>query len=140
MARAPDSVDQDKFGNALTSISSVVSYHDMHLWTFGSKEIVGSVHLLINDKNVSMNVLNSAIAVSKKFGINHCTFQIEIEGEFDPATEHYGTLYKNDSISIIDEGHGHGHKDEWHGHGHGHDDHGHGGHGHEEHGCGGHGH
>merc|ERR1711879_207219 len=111
----------------------------------GSNEILCTAHVMVAKGEHSTKALVAAIKVAKKYGIGHSTFQIEIEGEFDPTLETYGTLHGNPKSfdrmlgatarkeNEHGHGHGHGHTE----HGHGHADTGHTQHvdrGHKEHG------
>jgi len=141
MVRAPPNLDQELLTKRLLRCPGVTSIHDLHVWTFGSNDILCTAHLMIKDKVEAMRTLNGAIDAAKSMGIGHSTFQIEFEGEFDPSTESYG-FHENPLAPMAPTptahsahagscgGHGHGSDGSGHGHDAGHDSHDGGGHSH----------
>jgi len=134
MSRAPKHIDQANLVKKLKSIPDVDSVHDLHVWGLGSSGVLCTAHVMINGAQHSTEVLKGCIGVAKKMGVEHSTFQIEIVGEFDPSTEHYGTIHRNTSKKNMADGksdckcehehgggsHKHGGEGRDHGGGHGH--------------------
>lgn len=141
MGKAPTSIDQDKMSDELVRIENVESIHDLHVWKFGSSQVCCTAHLVVDSPEHQGRALREAIAIVKRKGIGHSTFQMEVLGEM--VADRCGGC----DDSPLDHGHDHaecpapggGHKS--HGHeSHGHGSHGHEGHGHESHGHESHGH
>mmetsp|Transcript_60363 Transcript_60363/g.171588 ORF Transcript_60363/g.171588 Transcript_60363/m.171588 type:complete len:446 (+) Transcript_60363:78-1415(+) len=140
MGKAPKHVDQAELVRRLTKIPKVDSVHDLHVWLVGSNEVLCTAHVMVEGASNATSVLNGAIEVAQGMGIYHSTFQIELVGEFDPATESYGALHRNPSRHAVEDapqccgGHGDTGHDQGDHHGHGGEGHGHGanagGHGH----------
>mmetsp|Transcript_80684 Transcript_80684/g.168264 ORF Transcript_80684/g.168264 Transcript_80684/m.168264 type:complete len:453 (-) Transcript_80684:92-1450(-) len=148
MVKAPEHIDQEKLSSKLHACPGVIQIHDLHVWTMGSNDVLLTAHLMIDKKakDAAMDTLKAAIKAAQSMGVGHPTFQIEIDGEFDPALESYG--FHENPCSPKDgdtkkDGHSHGGHDD---HGHSHDDAGHKAHenGHQAHeaheGCSGHSH
>lgn len=90
MAKVPSQVNGGAFTNKLMAVNGVASIHDLHLWTMGSNDVLCSAHIQVKGRDDVTPVLKDAIKVAQSLGISHSTFQIEIEGEFDPKLETYG--------------------------------------------------
>lgn len=102
MVKAPDHVDRQLLSAALREIPHVTSIHDLHVWPMGSEDVLCTAHLLVEGQQNSTEVLNLAIRAAKAAGIGHSTFQIELEGEFDPRTETHGNLACQDAARVAD--------------------------------------
>jgi len=93
MAKAPKSIDQTDLTEKLQRIPNVTEVHDIHVWTMGSKAILCTAHVMVTKPEYCTATLKQCISLALESGIDHSTFQIEIEGEFDPAFETYGRLH-----------------------------------------------
>lgn len=123
MVRAPKHIDQKAFLSQLQALEGCRDVHDLHVWCLGSKEVLCTAHLLVSGPQSATPVLKGAIQVAQEMGIGHSTFQIEIEGEFDPALESYGALHANPRTTKGEDacgGHGGGGHASGGGHGHSH--------------------
>jgi len=85
MVKAPAHIDQGKLLEKFSRCPHITSIHDLHVWALGSKDVLCTAHLVVEAKENVTEALSAAIKVSKTMGIGHSTFQMEIEGEFDPA-------------------------------------------------------
>jgi len=134
MGKAPKHVDQAKVVERLMGLRNVTDVHDLHIWSVGSNEVLCTAHVMVASAADATSVLKGSIKIAQEMGIGHSTFQIEIQGEFDPSEESYGSLHRNPSQHMKpagggccgghDHGHAHDKKDE-HGHGGGHHEAGH---------------
>ncbi|CAJ1460999.1 unnamed protein product [Effrenium voratum] len=149
MGKAPARIDQTKLQNDIQKIPNVVSIHDLHIWTFGSSDVLCTAHIVVDKHEHQVGALRKAIDSARFAGIAHSTFQMEVLGEMlptncggcDDISPKILAGHHKDGHSHDGDGHSHG--DAGHGgHGGGHVGHGgHGGHeGHEGHGEDGHSH
>lgn len=63
--------------NIRKNIPEIVEIHDIHLWSLSSKDVYFSTHIVINDINKSMDVLEKLENLLKEYKIEHSTIQIE---------------------------------------------------------------
>ena len=66
----------------LGSLDEVVEVHDLHVWSITSNMLAMSVHIKIKDefankRKMLLDKINKTM--DEKFGIDHCTIQIEDE-------------------------------------------------------------
>jgi len=81
MAKAPDNKQQELF-RGLSAIEGVVQVHDLHIWSHGSSDVLGTAHMVVKSEAQAQTALQQAVKVSKALGVGHTTFQIEVEGQF----------------------------------------------------------
>lgn len=80
MAGVPDGVDIAKVNAFLGGLSGVKEVHDLHIWPISTTETAMSCHLLMPGGHPGDAFLLEATAELKAhFGIDHPTFQIEID-------------------------------------------------------------
>lgn len=58
-------------------IPEIIEIHDIHLWSLSSKDVYFSTHIVINDINKSIYVLERLENLLKDYKIGHSTIQIE---------------------------------------------------------------
>lgn len=80
MGKAPARIDQTELIETLESIPSVVSVHDFHVWSLGSKDVLCTAHLVVKHSDHSSAALSDAVKIMRQAGIGHSTLQIEVEG------------------------------------------------------------
>eukprot|EP00930_Biecheleria_cincta_P082905 TRINITY_DN72541_c0_g1_i1.p1 TRINITY_DN72541_c0_g1~~TRINITY_DN72541_c0_g1_i1.p1 ORF type:complete len:448 (-),score=85.55 TRINITY_DN72541_c0_g1_i1:113-1432(-) len=80
MGKAPKSVDQIKLIGDLENITCVVSVHDFHVWSLGSKDVLCTAHLVVKQSDDSSKALSEAVQIVRQAGVFHSTFQVEVEG------------------------------------------------------------
>jgi len=119
MGKAPKKIDQFKLLQGLEKIPNVVSVHDLHVWPFGSSDVLCTAHVVVSSGQHSTAALNAAIKVALDAGIGHSTFQVEISGEFDPTCESR-SCYQAEKMPKETIADGHGHSAHAHDDGHSH--------------------
>lgn len=80
MGKAPSSINQTDLVEKLERISSVVSVHDFHVWSLGSKDVLCTAHIVVKHSDHSSSALNDANKIMREAGIGHSTLQMEVEG------------------------------------------------------------
>ncbi|MGE3318248.1 MAG: cation diffusion facilitator family transporter [Candidatus Berkiella sp.] len=77
----PDGIHIDEVKDFLLTQSHVIGLHDLHIWAISTTETALSVHLVMSEEAKEPSYLHSlATALDKRFGINHATIQLELEG------------------------------------------------------------
>lgn len=78
MEAAPAHLDVGEIRDALLDLPSIVSVHDLHVWTIGSGEISLSSHVVMSSGQEQGQVLGSVRGLLReRFEILHTTVQIE---------------------------------------------------------------
>ena len=80
LERVPDHADPVEVDKALRSVPGVSDVHDLHIWSIDGKEILATVHLVVESTGTqlySCGVLDRAEAELSKLGIFHSTIQLE---------------------------------------------------------------
>jgi len=96
MIKAPDNMQQELL-KGLSAIEGVVQIHDLHIWSIGSSEVLGTAHMVVSRSEQADNALQQAVKVSKALGVGHTTFQVEIEGQFNCDVSCGGSLATKDT-------------------------------------------
>ncbi|CAK0904705.1 unnamed protein product [Prorocentrum cordatum] len=127
MAKAPVNMQQDLL-RQLSAIEGVVQVHDLHIWSHGSSDVIGTAHIVVSAERHAHTALQQAVKVSKSLGVGHTTFQIEAEGQFADGETCGADCSPRDPAAKRGAHSAHGH-DGGHAHskGHGGHDAGHGG-------------
>lgn len=74
----PEGINYNEVKNFLRSLDGVCDVHDLHIWAMSTTETALTVHLIIPEQNDEENFLGSTSKqLHDKFGIEHCTIQIE---------------------------------------------------------------
>ena len=77
MEAAPSELDSDKIIKDLREIPNVKDIHDFHLWQISTGKYSLCVHITVESEQ--KEVLLAAKSLCKdKYGLDHCTFQIEV--------------------------------------------------------------
>ena len=74
MEAAPKSINTKSLYNELKEVSGVINVHDIHLWSLSIGRPCITMHILSNKPQKS---LEGATKICKKYGISHCTIQVE---------------------------------------------------------------
>ena len=74
MNAAPDNIDIEQVKNSLLTIKNIRNVHHIHLWCIDEHDVAIECHLESDDINVTAQ---AACLLKDKFGLEHCTFQIE---------------------------------------------------------------
>lgn len=89
MEGTPKEIKTDEISYTLKNLEEVVDIHDLHVWSLTSNMYAMSVHVkikaeFVNKNNVLLNKIRDTMKT--KFGIDHCT--IQIEDEYDLINPH----------------------------------------------------
>ncbi|TSA18959.1 MAG: cation transporter [Nitrosopumilales archaeon] len=82
MEGTPKEIKVDEISDTLGRLEEVAEVHDLHVWSLTSNLYAMSVHVKIKEEFANKNsaLLNKIKkTMSEKFGIGHCTIQIEDE-------------------------------------------------------------
>lgn len=74
MEGAPKDIKIKNLYNDLMEVNGVLNVHDIHLWSLSIGRPCISMHIL---SNIPQKSLEGATKVCKKYGITHCTIQVE---------------------------------------------------------------
>jgi cobalt-zinc-cadmium efflux system protein len=78
MDAVPASVDVSAVKQYLESCEHVERIHDLHVWPLSTTETALTVHLVVDDKRLSNELLSSVQQhLHDRFGIEHSTIQVE---------------------------------------------------------------
>jgi len=93
MFTTPKRLSPLKVENSLLRIPNVVGCHDIHIWEVGRNPVF-TAHVIVDLQENSTEALHAClICMNTEFGIDHCTIQMEIHGQFDHGLESYGQLH-----------------------------------------------
>jgi cation diffusion facilitator family transporter len=95
MHTVPSNINAVAFEDKLKSIDNVVCVHDIHIWAIGSNNPLCTAHLVIRDAKSSMQVLTDCISAAKAIRLEHSTFQLEVDGDFDHRLETFGNVHSS---------------------------------------------
>ena len=74
MEAAPKDINVKLLYNELKEVNGVINIHDIHLWSLSIGRPCITMHILSSYPQKS---LEGAIKICKKYGITHCTIQVE---------------------------------------------------------------
>lgn len=75
----PESIDPKAVKDYLTNLPGVIDMHDLHIWPMSTTDTAIIVHLTVDSKSCSNDLLAKISAdVNEKFNINHATVQVEV--------------------------------------------------------------
>ena len=78
MEAAPTDVDIKSLCEEIKKVPGVLNIHDIHLWSLSFGKPCLTMHILTNMPQKS---LEGTVKICKKYGIKHCTIQVEDENE-----------------------------------------------------------
>lgn len=78
MEAAPRDINTKALYNELKEVNGVMNIHDVHLWSLSIGRPCITMHILSNN---AQKTLEGATKICKKYGINHCTIQVEDSNE-----------------------------------------------------------
>ena len=78
MEAAPKDINVKLLYNELKEVNGVINIHDIHLWSLSIGRPCITMHILSSYPQKS---LEGAIKICKKYGITHCTIQVENNNE-----------------------------------------------------------
>jgi cobalt-zinc-cadmium efflux system protein len=78
LAGVPSGIDVDLVEGALAQLDGVETVHDLHVWPLSTTETALTAHLVAPDAASTDQLLQAArTMLHDRFGIEHCTLQIE---------------------------------------------------------------
>ena len=78
LAGVPSGIDVDLVEGALAQLDGVETVHDLHVWPLSTTETALTAHLVAPDAASTDQLLQAARSMlHDRFGIEHCTLQIE---------------------------------------------------------------
>lgn len=81
---APPGLEPQRIGNALAAMDGVVEVHDLHVWEVTTGMPAISAHLIVGrDDDCHRARFRAAALLSRDFGIEHSTLQVEHEADED---------------------------------------------------------
>ncbi len=81
MEAAPSHIGLGEVEQTLLGVQGVKSVHDLHVWTVTSGLVAMSGHVVVEPGTSKQEILERCCsALEKRFHLNHCTLQLEIEG------------------------------------------------------------
>lgn len=92
MQGSPRSVGADDIRSELVGKMGVIDVHHIHLWQLDEKQIFFEGHVVVKDfDRGSYQTLRRGVKklLKSKFNIDHCTLEVEIEGEGSECEHHH---------------------------------------------------
>src|SRR3712207_7080046 len=91
LAGVPRGIDSDEVEAHLTSLPGVARVHDLHIWSMSTTEFALTAHLVMPGGFPGDAFLAAcAHDIEHRFGITHCTVQIEVGDDEDCRLEGHG--------------------------------------------------
>ena len=73
----PSGIELDHVREALDSLAGVEGVHDLHVWPLSTTEIALTAHLVSPDGSIDELLQSARETLHDRFGIEHCTLQVE---------------------------------------------------------------
>jgi cobalt-zinc-cadmium efflux system protein len=87
MEGVPAGISLEEVRSAVLATPGVLSVHDLHVWSLGSRDPVLTAHVVIAEQSDVPQLRETLVAgLDTNFNINHVTLQIEIQTPCDAAT------------------------------------------------------
>jgi cobalt-zinc-cadmium efflux system protein len=99
----PVGLDMASVEQAIAAVPGVLNVHDLHVWTVGPGVVACSCHILVAEQSIreGQEILKAVVSeLDHRFGINHSTVQVEVEGH-DP-NQMYCSIRANQAASHLD--------------------------------------
>ncbi len=77
LAGVPAGIDVDLVEAALAQLDGVDAVHDLHIWPISTTETALTAHVVTDQADYPDELLERARAELHRFGIEHCTIQVE---------------------------------------------------------------
>jgi cobalt-zinc-cadmium efflux system protein len=102
---APEGLDPDAVGHALTALTGVVEVHDLHVWAVTSGFPALSAHVLVASDQDCHAVRRAMEGLLRsRFGLHHTTLQVDHAGEdlleIQPAPAHVHSAQRSGGAGI----------------------------------------
>jgi cobalt-zinc-cadmium efflux system protein len=79
----PRGIQVDEVEAALASLGGVEGVHDLHIWPLSTTETALTAHLVYPDGSIDELLQYARVELHGRFGIEHCTLQIERDPQLD---------------------------------------------------------
>jgi cobalt-zinc-cadmium efflux system protein len=79
----PSGIDVDQVEAALAALGGVEGVHHLHVWPLSTTETALTAHLVYPDGAIDALLQAARIELHDRFGIEHCTLQIERDPQLD---------------------------------------------------------
>ena len=87
MEGAPGNVNVDEVRESIRAVPGVQEVHDLHVWTITSGMVAMSGHVVVDDGHYGQAILQEIRKpLHDRFGIDHCTIQLEHADFEEPRT------------------------------------------------------
>ncbi len=82
----PEGIEPDEVRSYLASLPGALEVHDLHIWAMSTSENALTAHLVMKEGTQEPRFLPDVCKVlHDRFGIEHCTLQLEHPGAPDPC-------------------------------------------------------
>jgi cobalt-zinc-cadmium efflux system protein len=84
----PAHIDPEEVRGSLVELEGVRGVHDLHVWAVSTEEVALTAHLVVCDLPGAAGLPHRAAGLlEQRFGIHHCTIQLEPEVEEHPCRQ-----------------------------------------------------
>jgi len=77
LAAVPTGIDADEVEAALGAMDGVADVHHLHIWPLSTTETALTAHLVVPGKSSDALLARARAMLQQRFGIDHCTIQVE---------------------------------------------------------------
>ena len=85
----PGAINASEITTALAALPGVVEVHDLHIWSLSTTDVALTTHIVIPAGHPGDAFLHDAAEMLEhRFGIGHCTIQLEIDAATDCRHDH----------------------------------------------------
>ena len=77
LAGVPSGIDADEVEAALGSMVGVAGVHHLHIWPLSTTQTALTTHLVVPGKSSDALLTRARAMLQHRFGIDHCTIQVE---------------------------------------------------------------
>ena len=78
MEKAPKNVDIEKLKKEIVKIEGIIDVHDLHIWSFTSNKIFGTLHITVDNRYEVMKIFDLVKNIMHENGIHSSTVQPEL--------------------------------------------------------------
>lgn len=78
----PDAIDAAQIKENLLNIDGLLAVHELHIWELSRDQNVASIHVVVDSKDRSKDILHDATNLLMEEGINMITIQTEFAADF----------------------------------------------------------
>jgi cobalt-zinc-cadmium efflux system protein len=77
LAGVPSGIELDEVEDALAAMDGVAGVHDLHVWPLSTTETALTAHLIVPAGASDALLADARVMLQDRFGIDHCTIQVE---------------------------------------------------------------